>query len=529
MKFNSIASAVLSLIAVSCVAAQTVQPAGKVLVVAGTASIDRAGKQLPLIAGSAVETGDTLFVGDKSTLQVRFSDESIVALRANSQFKIENYKFDNNAETDRFEMGLVKGGLRTITGLIGKANNKNYLVQTSTATIGIRGTHFSVVACNNDCTRVDGTAEANGTYGNVTDGRITVSNASGLTEFGQQDSFYVATVNSSPTRLLTPPAVLADRGRATRGQAPATNGGEADSFAIRSSGTNESTSAQLPVQRSLISGPNSSQAGLASDSSMVMALLATPQATPPIGLPTLPPVSPPKDSDDGSDNGRLAAVVTLSCCGSTTNQLADRFAFSSPALIDPDLANIVVTDAASTATAIGRFHTVSRSADAKAYWYYAPPAAPFELGTHRAFGDAPVQSRPTSGIAQYNHVGGTTPTDNFGRPGVFSATNYLTMNFSSQTIQTQGATTFTFTPNAAMNVTTRYTIPAQTFSMNGGLQTLTGVTCAPCAGTTSGSVNGQFLGNNSQGFAASILVRNTQLTTTNTANAGGNVSVYAKQ
>ena len=192
------------------------------------------------------------------------------------------------------------------------------------------------------------------------------------------------------------------------------------------------------------------------------------------------------------------------------------------------MANADVGDSASAAAAIGRFRTVSSSAAAAAYWYYVAPTTAFDLGTHRAFGDAPSGAAPTAGIAQCNYVGGTTPTDNYGRPSVFSGTN-LTMNFASQTIQSQGATTITFAPNAAMDVTTQYTVPAQTFSMGVGLQALTGVTCTSCAGFTSGSVNGQLLGADRQGFAASILVRNTRLTTVNTANGGGKVSVYARQ
>jgi len=206
---------------------------------------------------------------------------------------------------------------------------------------------------------------------------------------------------------------------------------------------------------------------------------------------------------------------------STTNQNSEIVPFSDPAATDPDLANAVVTNAASAAAAISRFRTVNSNAAAGAYWYYTPPSGSFDLGVHRAFGDAPVGALPTSGIAQYNYVGGTTPTDNYGRPGFFSGSN-LTMNFGSQTVQTQTATTITFTPNIAMAVTTQYTIPPQTIAMNSGFQPLTGVTCIPCAGTTVGTVNGGFLGANRQGFAASILVRNTQLNTVNTANAGGN-------
>ncbi|MBP8183923.1 MAG: FecR domain-containing protein, partial [Rhodoferax sp.] len=155
------------------------EPAGKVLAVAGSATIERAGQAVTIQAGQPVESGDVLAVGAGSALQVRFTDESVVALRANSRFKIENYQFKKDADTDRSLFGLLKGGMRTVTGLIGKFNQRNYAVQTSTSTIGIRGTHFTLVACNDDCIRPDGTPEPNGTYGGVADGRIHVANQSG--------------------------------------------------------------------------------------------------------------------------------------------------------------------------------------------------------------------------------------------------------------------------------------------------------------------------------------------------------------
>ena len=212
----------------------------------------------------------------------------------------------------------------------------------------------------------------------------------------------------------------------------------------------------------------------------------------------------------------------------TTSQTTNVLLVSQAVINEPELANAVVVDSASAAAAIGRFRTVSSSAAAAAYWYYVAPTATHDLGTHRAFGDAPVGIAPTSGIAQYNYVGGTTPTDNYGRAGIFTGGN-LTMNFSNQTIQTQSLTSIVFTSNSLMPITTTYTIPPQTFGMAASLQPLAGVTCAPCFGATTGSVNGQFLGANRQGYAASVLVRNTNLTTVNTANVGGNVSVYAKQ
>lgn len=46
---------------------------------------------------------------------------------------------------------LVKGGFRSVSGLIGKVNQDNYRVSTPVATIGIRGTRYSARLCQGDC------------------------------------------------------------------------------------------------------------------------------------------------------------------------------------------------------------------------------------------------------------------------------------------------------------------------------------------------------------------------------------------
>ena len=509
MKTTVIAAAFLAFGAHA--AAQTV-PAGKVLVVAGSATLERAGQQLPLQVGAAVESGDILAVGDKSTLQVRFTDESVVALRANSQFKIENYRFDKNADSDRSLMGLLKGGMRTITGLIGKTNNKNYSVQTATATIGIRGTHFAVVSCNNDCSRPDGTPEANGTFGSVTDGRITVSNASGSKEFGQQDTFFVSSANTAPVQLLAPPAILSDKGAASRGRstvAAASTEGEEKSDSGSRGGSRISTSPQLTELRA-----------------PWIELIAP-----------IVNISVNNGSSFFTNFSGEATVVEFQGFRQPngfgdTRLNSERLLITKPISEDSDLANANIFNAQSAAAAISRFRSVSSNAAAAAYWYYVPPAQAFGLGAHRAFGDAPTVPMPTSGIAQYNYVGGTIPTDNYGRAGTFSGSN-LVMNFGNQKVTNLLPMSTSFAANAAMNVASTYIIPVQNWSMARGVQILNGVTIVCtiiCPGTTGAAVNGTFTGASGQGYLLGTQVFNSQLKiSVPTANTGGNVSVYAKQ
>jgi hypothetical protein len=92
---------------------------------------------------SEVENGDTL-VSEKNTYaQIRFVDNSEITLKPGTTFRIENFNYDaGKPEADSAAFNLVKGGLRSITGLLGKRNKEKFSMKTPSATIGIRGTTF---------------------------------------------------------------------------------------------------------------------------------------------------------------------------------------------------------------------------------------------------------------------------------------------------------------------------------------------------------------------------------------------------
>ncbi|MCC6535610.1 MAG: FecR domain-containing protein [Burkholderiales bacterium] len=187
------------------------QDAGRVLASVGDVSVVRDNQKLPVQPGMAVRAGDTLQLGAQSNAQVRFSDESIVALRSETTFSIADYQFRAaEPDTGRAFFNLLKGGMRTITGLIGRRNQDSYGVRTSTATIGIRGTHYTLVECVQSCRNADGTLAPDGTYGTVTDGRIGATNQSGERVFGVNEVFHVAGPAALPQPLLAPPGFLRD-------------------------------------------------------------------------------------------------------------------------------------------------------------------------------------------------------------------------------------------------------------------------------------------------------------------------------
>lgn len=92
---------------------------------------------------STVEQGDTLVTEKDTYARIKFVDDSEMTLRPNSQVKIDDFTFeDDQPQKDKASFSLIKGGLRAVTGTLGKRSKEKFGVNTPTATIGIRGTIF---------------------------------------------------------------------------------------------------------------------------------------------------------------------------------------------------------------------------------------------------------------------------------------------------------------------------------------------------------------------------------------------------
>jgi hypothetical protein len=116
--------------------------AGQVQHLSGTMTVQRPDGTVRILSQkSEVNPGEVLTTQKDSYAQVNFSDGSSVTLRPNTQMKLESYQFvQDKPQEDSAFFRLIKGGLRTVTGLVGKRGNQDaYRIGTSTATIGIRG------------------------------------------------------------------------------------------------------------------------------------------------------------------------------------------------------------------------------------------------------------------------------------------------------------------------------------------------------------------------------------------------------
>ncbi len=126
----------------------------------GDAAVQRAEQKLSATLGQKLQPKDVILTKNNAKLQVIFNDETIISIGKNSEFSIENYLFEENKKPVA-KFGMLRGAIRTITGKIGKIAPQKFSVTTKTATIGIRGTNFSVFV--ND----DGSTEAFCTFGAI--------------------------------------------------------------------------------------------------------------------------------------------------------------------------------------------------------------------------------------------------------------------------------------------------------------------------------------------------------------------------
>jgi hypothetical protein len=160
---------------------------------------------------SEVESGDTLVAEKNTYAQIRFIDNGEITLTPGTTFHIENFAYEaGKPEADSAAFSLVKGGLRSITGLLGKRNKEKFSLKTPNATIGIRGTTFIaqyVPPAGPDAPAPAGApsapALAPGLHLQVTDGAIVVTNNGGSQGFQAGQFGYVPSVNQPP--IIVPP------------------------------------------------------------------------------------------------------------------------------------------------------------------------------------------------------------------------------------------------------------------------------------------------------------------------------------
>jgi hypothetical protein len=417
--------------------------AGKVVFAVGDVAALRGGARVPLSAGAAIESGDTIVTGAQSHAQLRFSDDAVVALKPESEFRIERYDFSGRQDGKEIAVfRLVKGGFRTLTGQIGKLGGERYQVLTTQATIGIRGTHYQLQLCALEQCREGDRSAPPGMYGGVYEGRISIANALGSDEFGTDEFFFVPD-GEGPQRWLAPPLFLSDKLKPK-------------SVAAKSAAGNLNFS-KVPEHEKAQAVPEAPFTYLATEDLSKTLLVS-------------------KSIVVGSDRDTLEIDRT-----------------GDPALrVEVDsVGRLTAFDNASLSAAVGSAAIVDTGNDTSpagltwGRWQGPGSTIAQTLGSevvhndggnlHYIYGNT-VTALPTEGVVQYAAIGGTHPTDSgTGQVGTLISGGTISVNFTTAQLALSGL--------AVGFGSTTYTMGGTASVVNGLFSTGAGGATGACSGT----------------------------------------------
>src|SRR6185436_6541003 len=185
LKLTSRAALMASIAAAFPVVAHGAPAARVDFAIGDVAAVNKAGQSRPVAKGTEIEEGETVNT-NSGRAQLRFSDGAYMSLQPQSAFRIDQYRYEGKQDgSEKTFLSLLKGGLRTVTGLVGRSNKKNYQVATTVATIGIRGTEYTI-------------QYGKSISGTVGEGEIEVCNGAGCLNVTNGESYYVENQDVKP-------------------------------------------------------------------------------------------------------------------------------------------------------------------------------------------------------------------------------------------------------------------------------------------------------------------------------------------
>ena len=121
---------------------------GEFTFVTGEVSLTKSNGQRSVPArGTPVDAGDRVTTGANGMAQLTMVDQARLSLRPATQFVIEAYP-ERRDGNEGAVLSLLKGTLRTFTGLLASTNRDKFVMKTRVATVGIRGSGNILYACD---------------------------------------------------------------------------------------------------------------------------------------------------------------------------------------------------------------------------------------------------------------------------------------------------------------------------------------------------------------------------------------------
>lgn len=479
------------------------EPAGIVLLAVGEVTAgDAGGATRVLKRRSQILEGDTITAAQGGRAQIRFSDGSLLSLPESSQFRVDEYHLDaNDPDKERAIYSLLKGGMRTLTGAIGKENPENYRVNTPVATIGIRGTAYHAFLHRLPSGEVQ-------LYGGVKHGSIVIENDGGSSLFSTSQNFHVRSASEQAGSLLRLPDFY-----------PLQDEDEPDADGAEDEANGDDVADAADVSESQLSDETTATTIGTVEEDVVITLISDPALEEPLPEESLPE----EQTTTTVTLAPIGSMVGVGFVGTNVDGVAAKTGVilnNSPNEVYLDIVgaagNIPVsitvydnTDCNPCLVSAGTASLVDLGGDATIginwgrwegdfvvlengvvdqtagsfHYIYTPNITPLSV----------VQAR--TGFASYTLSGGTMPSDQAGNVGVLGSFD-MAVNFDTQSVDnvylsgTVGTTLFSATNLGSVLITD---------ALNPDL----GINIEDSSNALTGRVDMQFIGNNAEGIAAS--------------------------
>ncbi len=449
---------------------------GQFTYVTGSVLVETNGQRVAAMRGTEVNPGDLIISGADGMAQLSMIDQAKLSLRSNSQLRIESYQ-RKAGDQDGAILSLLRGTLRTFTGLLSASSRERYQMKTRVATVGIRGSG-NILSHEED----DGKPV---TINHTIEGSHIITSLSG--NFVPIISFPNDTIKvepgKPPEKIPTPPSILAASNTMTAKETTKqaeTPAAPAAPPAVASSNPQANTGT---------GGGGSGGSGGA--------------GSPPVNINIVAPVVVVPDPSGLRDIVLAGGASTYSgqalASGMTLengnlrgfNSVAGGFG-ASATITGGTIADSATFDIGNgSSITIGRWNSPTNANFAGLGSFTGSPAT-----THFAYGSSGYPaylSDVLTGSVSYVRIGATLPTDQNGVTGSITST-LLDVNFTARLLNATIALSMPASGNAGNYTLTALNVP---FTLN-GFFAITGYGLSVTSGASGrdifGAIEGSFVG-----------------------------------
>ncbi|MEM7679714.1 MAG: FecR domain-containing protein, partial [Pseudomonadota bacterium] len=159
-----------------------ISPVGAVDEFTGDATVTRAdGSTEQVSMGTKIYEGDIIETGTDGAVNIMFVDETTFAVSEDARMAIDEYVFDASTQGGVQNFSVLKGVFVFTSGLIGREDPDDVMIETPVGSIGIRGTIIAGDVDNGEITVVEGAIVLRDFNGN----EVTLANQFETAQFDQ--------------------------------------------------------------------------------------------------------------------------------------------------------------------------------------------------------------------------------------------------------------------------------------------------------------------------------------------------------